>query len=268
MRPQPFNLTPTQIVQSVPFTLAMLPGPVVSSNVYPVIGVAWSLALELIANLAYGLWWRQLCRPVVLTATLSVCAVILVISTLCYGGLDVGYTWANALGGLPRVGFSFIAGVAICRLFGAKSWRLRVWPWAPMLMLPLLFWTKIDPIVYPLICVFVLFPVMIFVAASSEPGPHSARVFAWLGLVSYPLYALHEPVAALVMHVLPNALLQTYWRVIFGAPYMAALLVLCGLIERYYDRPVRGALTRWFEQTLGWLRGGSISSRVLDQPPG
>ena len=268
VRPEPFNLTPTQIVQSIPFTLAMLPGPFVSPAIYPVAGVAWSLALELIANLAYGLWWRQLRRPMVLAASLGVSAVVLIISTLCYGSLDVGFTWATALGGLPRVAVSFVAGVAIFRLLGAKSWRLRVWPWAPLLVLPLLFWTRIDPIIYPLICVLVLFPILIFAAVSSEPGPRSARIFAWLGLVSYPLYALHEPVAELVVHVLPAALLQTYWGVIFGAPYLLVLLALCGFVERYYDRPVRRALSRLFEQALDRFRGEAINASALDHPPG
>jgi peptidoglycan/LPS O-acetylase OafA/YrhL len=268
LRPELDALNPTQIVQSIPLALTMLPGPFVSPSVYPVEGVAWSLALELIANLAYGLWWRQLRRPRVLAAWLGVSAVALIISTLCYGGLDVGFHWENALGGLPRVAVSFFAGVAICRLLEAKAWRLQVWPWAPLLVLPLLFWAKVDPIIFPLICVFILFPLLIFVAASSEPGPRSARVFAWLGLVSYPLYALHVPVAELVVPVLPAPLLQTYWGIIFGAPYMLVLLVLCGVVERYYDRPVRRALTRWFEQALDRLRGGGASSSVLDPPPG
>jgi peptidoglycan/LPS O-acetylase OafA/YrhL len=267
LRPELGNLTPAQIVQSIPLTLVMLPGPIVSASVYPVEGVAWSLALELIANFAYGLWWRQLRRPMILAAALGVSAVTLIISTLYYGGLDVGFTWANALGGLPRVAVSFVAGVAICRLLGAKSWRLPVWPWAPLLALPVLLWAKIDPIIYPLICVLVFFPVLIFVAASSEPGPRSARVFAWLGLVSYPLYSLHRPVAELVAHVLPTALLQTHWGDLFGAPYMLVLLALCGLVERYYDRPVRRALSRWFEQALDRFRRESAGSSVLDLPP-
>jgi peptidoglycan/LPS O-acetylase OafA/YrhL len=268
IRPPTDALTPMQIVQSVPLALAMLPGPFLTTSVYPVEGVAWSLALELIANLAYGLWWRQLRRPWVLAATLAVSAVALIVSTLCYGLMDVGYHWENALGGLPRVAVSFFAGVAICRLMETKPWRLRVWPWAPLLMLPLLFWVKLDPIVYPLICVFVFFPLLIFAAASSEPGPRSARVFAWLGLTSYPLYALHVPVGQLVARVLPAPLLQTYWGILFGVPYMLALLVLCGVLERYYDRPVRRALTRWLEQGLDRFGRGSVNSRVLDPPAG
>ncbi len=266
--PESANLTPTQIVQSIPCTLAMLPGPMVSSAIYPLAGVAWSLALELIANLGYGLWWRQLYRPVVLAATLAGSAVVLVISTLYYGRLDVGFNWASALGGLPRVAVSFLAGVAIFRVLGAKSWRLRVWPWAPLLVLPLLFWTRLDPIIYPLICVFVLFPILIFAAVSSEPGPRSARVFAWFGLISYPLYAMHGPVGALVVHILPVALLQSHWGLILGAPYLLALLTLCALVERCYDRPVRRALSRWFEQTLDRFRGESIEVSTLDHPLG
>jgi len=253
-------------VQSIPFTLAMLPGPVISSAVYPVAGVAWSLALELIANFAYGLWWRRLRRPIVLVASLGVSALALIISTLCYGTLDVGFDWPTALGGLPRVAVSFIAGIAICRLIQTKPWRLRVWPWAPLLVLPLLFWSGFDPIVYPLICVLAVFPLLVFAAACSEPGPRSAHVFAWLGLVSYPLYAVHEPIAELVVHFLPKAVLQTYTSVIFGAPYMLVLLVLCSLLERHYDQPVRRALARWFENALDRFRGEPLEANAVDQP--
>lgn len=267
--PDHYNLTPRDMLHVAPMAIAMLPGPIVTLAIYPVNSVAWSLALELIANFVYGLCWRQLRRPVVLVTVLGAAAIALIASTLWYGRLDVGSTWLNAPGGLPRVAFSFTAGVALYRLFEAKAWRLRVWPWAPLLILPPLFWTRLDLIVWPLTCVLVVFPVLIFAGASSDPGPRSARIFAWLGLVSYPLYALHEPIGELVTYGLRTAApVLAGQGVIVGVPCMLALLVVCGLVERYYDQPVRGALTRWFQWVLQRFARRPIGSSLLDQRRG
>jgi peptidoglycan/LPS O-acetylase OafA/YrhL len=89
------------------------------------------------------------------------------------------------------------------------------------------------------------------VAAASEPKAVAAKIFAWLGAVSYPLYALHKPAGELVTlwvrHVAPQDV-RNAW---IGLVYLTVAVAACALIERFYDRPVRRVLTDLLDRTTG-----------------
>ena len=243
------NLTLAQVAHTAPFALAMLPGPHIKSMLYPVNSVAWSLALELLVNVVYALVWRPMRQPFVLAAALVASAVGLIGAALWFGKLDIGFTWSNAWGGIPRVLFSFTAGLAVYRLRQRWTWRPGLSAWVPLLVLPALLWVKVDPVIYPLICVLALFPIIVLIAVETRPGERAVRVFAWLGLASYPLYALHKPTGEIVTWLLRH---QAPWAPPFavwiGVPYLAAMTALCLVVERFYDRPVRRRLTL----AMGW----------------
>jgi peptidoglycan/LPS O-acetylase OafA/YrhL len=245
------NLTPTQVLHTAPFALLMLPGPHIKAMLYPVNSVAWSLALELLVNLAYAFLWRPLRDPRVLAAAIAAAALWLIGAVVWFGKLDIGFLWTDAGGGLPRVAFSFTAGLALYRLYRARPWRSPLPAWAPLAILPPLFCLHLGEIVWPLICVLIVFPVLVSVAAASEPRAPTARVFAWLGAVSYPLYALHKPAGELVTlwvrHISPRDI-HTPW---IGVAFLALTLPACVLIERFYDRPVRRVLTRLMDGAFG-----------------
>ena len=246
------NLTAGQVAHTAPFALLMLPGPHIKQMLYPVNSVAWSLGLELLVNLAYAFLWRPLRDPRVLGAVLVTSAAALAGAALTFGKLDVGFQWSDAWGGLPRVGFSFAAGLALYRLHEAKPWRTRITAWAPLLALPPLFWWHPDPIVWPLFCVVVLFPALVSLAAAVDVKPQAARTFAWLGAVSYPLYALHKPMGELlalaVRHIASPHDIRNVW---IGVAYMGVALPACALIELCYDRPVRRLLNRGLDAAIG-----------------
>jgi peptidoglycan/LPS O-acetylase OafA/YrhL len=238
------NLTAVQVIHTAPFALLMLPGPHIRPMLYPVNSVAWSLALELLVNLAYAVLWRPLRDARVLGAVLAASALWLIGSVLWFGKLDVGFMWSDAAGGLPRVAFSFTAGLALCRLYRARPWRSPLPAWTPLLMLPPMLYLHLDEVVWPLACVLVLFPAIVAFAAAAEPAPKGARAFAWLGAISYPLYALHKPAGELVTlwvrHVSPHDI-RTPW---IGVVFLALLAVASTPLERFYDQPVRRFLTR------------------------
>ena len=237
------NMPLADVARTAPFALAMLPGPHIKPMLYPVNSVAWSLALELLVNAVYAFTWRWLRDVRVLVSVLVGSATALAAACLWFGKLDIGFQWTDAIGGLPRVIFSFTAGLAVYRLFRAEVWRSRVPALALLAVLPLLLWVKLDEVVYPLICVIAVFPAMVFAAAQVEPSRRLAPAMAWLGAVSYPLYALHKPCGELF-----NLLLRNDWPAAarsgawIGVPYMAALVVICALVERHYDLPMRRLL--------------------------
>jgi peptidoglycan/LPS O-acetylase OafA/YrhL len=247
------NLTASQVLHTAPFALLMLPGPHIKPMLYPVNSVAWSLALELLVNLAYAFLWRPLRDVRILLAVLAASALALIGAVAWFGKLDIGFGWNDAWGGVPRVAFSFTAGLALHRLHQARPWRAPLSAWAALAVLPPLFYLHLDEIVWPLACVLVLFPALAILAASSEPRPAAGRTFAWLGAASYPLYALHKPAGELltlwVRHVSPQDI-RTVW---IGALFMTIALPACALIERFYDRPVRRRLTVWLDGATALL---------------
>lgn len=248
------NLSLAEVARTAPFALAMLPGPRLREMIYPVDSVAWSLAFELAVNLAYALTWRPLRDRRVLAGGLVASALVLAWTVWWFGKIDVGFTWRNAWGGGPRVVFSFLAGLAAYRVWRRWPMRLPLTAWAPLAVLPALFWKPLDPVIYPLVCVLAVFPPLVVLAAWTEPGRISAPLFGWLGAASYPLYALHRPAGELVVHGLARvAPASAHWGVKLGGPYLLAAIVVCVLIERWYDRPVRKALATGFEAGLARL---------------
>lgn len=242
-------LSPSEVAWVAPFALTMLPGPPIRPMLYPVDTVAWSLALELIVNIAYAFAWRWLRDLRVLLGVTAASAMALIGTVWWFGRLDVGFTWTDAWGGLPRVAFSFAAGLLVYRAWRLWPMRWRLSAWAPLAVLPLLFWAPPDRAVYPLVCVLAAFPALVAVSAWTEPGRWSAWLFAWLGAASYPLYALHRPAGLLFILGLSHLYHSSpHWGVAIGAPYLLALMALCVVLERVYDRPVRRALTAGFER--------------------
>ena len=188
--------------------------------------------------------WKPLRGAKVMACVLAGSFATLIGAVCWFGKLDIGFTWNDAWGGLPRVAFSFAAGLAVYRLFRLSSWRPGRLGLAPLAVLPALLWVRLDEIVYPLACVGLIFPAFVFAAAGAEPGQRLGRLFVWLGAASYPLYALHKPVGEIVglgVRLVAPRLVQSAW---VGAPYLVALFVGAILVERYYDRGARRAVVR------------------------
>jgi len=260
------NLTGAEVLRTAPFALTMLPGPHIKPMLYPVNSVAWSLALELLINAAYAFAWKPLKDSRVLAATLAGSAAALVYACWHYGKLDIGFMWKDWLGGLPRVAFSFTAGLAVYRLYQSKLARPRLPAWIALAVLPPLMWVRLDEFVFPLLCVLAVFPALVLVAADAQPGARSAGLFERLGAISYPLYALHKPLGEmaiyLVRHQAPQLERLGPW---IGAPFLAALMALCVVVDRAYDRPFRTLLMAGLDDLFagfGRLRGAIAQTRA------
>ncbi len=240
------RLSPAEAAHTAPLALLMLPGPMIRPMLYPANSVAWSLGLELLANGLFGLFWRPLRKAWALGLIMAVWAAGLIAAVAWFGKLDIGFQWRDAIGGLPRVLFSFTAGLAVHRLWRAGRFSLRLPAWLWVAPLPILLWAPQDMIVYPLICAVVVFPALVLAAASApQPGPRATRLFAALGAASYPLYALHKPageIAGVILHAAPAAVRHA--PLLVGVPYLAVLVLACIALERWLDRPARGALAR------------------------
>lgn len=223
----------------------LLPSPTwaQSGTVFPVNVPGWSLFFELAINAVFAASYRRLSNRV-LIAVIAVSAIGLALATAQAGTADMGSSWAHFAGGLPRVSFSFFVGVLLCRTQRAPAGSSAL-AWVPPVLLIPVFVMAPSPAVRPIVDLAViggLFPWIIAVAARHEPGPRGARLFRWLGLISFPIYAIHYPVLELTRRAV-----HAVHRDALYVPAMVAAcvaLVLASWVLAKVDVSVRAWLTR------------------------
>lgn len=176
--------------------LALLPIPTEGPG-FPLNIPAWSIYFELTANLVHGLLlWRLgtrwLAGLIVLTIPLTIWA------GASFGTLDIGAHTEDYLSGLPRVLLSYLIGIVLSRW-----WRdtpaIAVPPLLAFAAMPLLFasaWLLgIDDWRLDLAFIAVGCPLLIAggLRHGRDEGPGFSLAAA-LGILSFPLYAVHMPV--------------------------------------------------------------------------
>jgi peptidoglycan/LPS O-acetylase OafA/YrhL len=222
----------------------MLPSPTWNSNsaIMPMNIPAWSLLFELFANLIFAIFAVALTTRRMLFIC-AITAIWLAYISVTRGGLHDGYSWDYPSAGFPRVLFGFFAGVLIQRL---ATERCVITNWAYLLPFAiLLLFTEFGGGVGDAIKVIAVFPVLIIAAASVEPP--KVRLFAALGTMSYPFYALHVPLLQDLERVLTvlrieRSALAPWIGLLLGT----SLIVISLLADRYYDQPVR----RWLSSFI------------------
>ena len=196
----------------------------------------WSIVWELLANGAHAAGLaRARNRIVVLLTALS--ALGLVLCAGKYGGLAPGWSTSTILWGLPRVGFGYCAGVLMYR---TRTTWLPIVPSVSFTVPALLLFTVLSaPIgagdqrwlwpIYDLVLVLVGFVPLVMLTIKARGG----TVAAALGTLSYPLYALHEPLIA------PLVARGAGMPVKFAAGL--AMIAIAWAVGRLIDEP----LNRW-----------------------
>ena len=233
------------VVLALLFVPTVAPGEQI--GLYPLVGPAWSLFFEFAVNLAFAAIATRLdARRLALIVAGG--AVFLVATTAHFGSLDVGWSQSNAWGGFGRVGFAFFAGVAAHRLWaaGALPW-LRLPAWLAAVAVVAMFHVEPRaPAAWDTLLVLGAMPALVLASARAAPPPWLARPFALLGLASYAVYVLTNPVDQWVETLLP-------WREVdrfaglgtAGAVALVAAIVALALaLDRWVDVPVRAALGR------------------------
>lgn len=216
-------------------SLLMLPD-LQSVPLYPMNYPAWSLFFELLVNLAYVVLWPKLTTKR-LIAGLCFVAVLLGLYAFANGGVDYGSKWSGFTGGTLRVTFSFFAGVLLHRFRPRSS--ISPAAWGILLAMIAIFLLPIaNRIAFDLLCIFTLFPALIWLAARYEP--HNQTIFTWLGAISYAVYVLHYPAllaaerALSLLQISPDDLAPTS-----GFAFVSLLIAGCWATEVLYDKPIR-----------------------------
>lgn len=222
------------------------PGFAPRESIYPLNTPAWSLAFELIVNLAFVAAWKRLSTKVLIAVVITAGAA-LAATAQTFGSLAAGSDWSTVAGGFPRVFYSFTVGVLTLRLFRKHEVSFSLGWVAPVLATLAILTIEPPPGLrpaYDVIAVLFLFPLLVLWGANAKPT-RIAGFCGWMGSISYALYALHFPIFemafALLKRLMPDKFMTLQpWA---GYAFMALILGVAHAADFAYDAPVRKWLT-------------------------
>ena len=241
------------------------------SESYPLNGPSWSLMFEYIANILYAVVIRRFSKPVLMLCVAGSAFILLdvtlhldVFGLLAVREFDVNTKYTVIAGwcitsyhlyaGFARLLYPFLMGLLVFRM--NKLIKVQSCFWWCSLVLAIIFmiprlggeengWLNG---VYEAVCIIVVFPVILAMAAgSSITGKRSVEFSQFVGEISYPLYITHYPFV--LVHTawicnFPNAPLGT-------SIYLFILTITLTIGVAYaclklYDIPVRAWLQKHY----------------------
>lgn len=223
------------------FWLFMLPVPLAGIGIAPFNGPSWSIFFELAVNFLFALFWKYLTTPV-LCAIVVAGAGALIATDLKMGTLHGGFEWATIFVGLVRVVYGFFGGVLLYRVL--PHWQ-RKSRWAyllPFAVIPVFSAHVPTAPMIEIAAALVIFPAIIAIGAVLDPP--NPRPFAFLGLASYAIYILHEPMLGWFARVVKFFGVEAH---LLPAPWTAIILILFLLTlsvaaDKFFDEPFRKIL--------------------------
>jgi peptidoglycan/LPS O-acetylase OafA/YrhL len=234
------------ILAALSFNIFMLPWLFVSKPPFEVFlcdPSEWSLFLEIVANLVWAVFVMRLgIRALVLFTLLS--GVLLAATDVCYAANNLGWNTPTLWGGLPRVSFSFAAGLLIFRLRWCE--RVPAIRFGGIMLAAALLGVLAYPAslggtqlpLWDIAAVLFMLPLLVLAGASQIS---EGRFAAMLGALSYPLYIVHAPIFHFVSGLHQSVLKHVSAGVLACCAVMlAAVLAFAAL--RWYDEPVRRRL--------------------------
>jgi peptidoglycan/LPS O-acetylase OafA/YrhL len=239
------------LVTSSILTFLFLPSKVKGfSGLFPLDGPFWSLFFELLVNF---LW--VIARPIlstrVLVAIAAAAGLFTGAATLHRNGLNLGALWGREqfIEGLCRAIFGFCVGLLLYRAHRSAPRMADRLQLPPLLIILIMLVPLCVPDLGPFngaidcLAVFAIFPLVVFMGAYAEPRGSLAGSWLLLGIISYPIYVLHEPAGALIAGVLYAAGVDVArYPVASGILLVLVLSSFCLLLDKIYDKPIRKKL--------------------------
>jgi peptidoglycan/LPS O-acetylase OafA/YrhL len=233
---------------TVATALVMLPTPPTWSLqpgvLFPFLVQAWSLFWELVVNLIYAAW-AKVTKGRVPVLLILAGAAGLIFGALTHGAMNLGWGWDGAVFGGARALYGLFVGIALWLV--RERWRAPSIPaWLVALVMLLALMPHRLGAGYELAVTLVVVPMIVWFGASATSGRAVDRVGRELGLASYAIYVLQDPlrlVYVVVMNHVPRlrpALpLDLDW-----ALSLVFIMAASWLLTRWIDQPVREALTK------------------------
>ncbi len=178
------------LLLSLAAILAFLPALWMPGELFLLNIPAWSLFVEILANALHGVLFRRLGNRGLL-ACLALAAAVFLWTTLATDRSVYSFRDTNLFPTLCRGITCYLIGVMIHRWFGDRPLPVR--PDAALIAFPLilvLFGNFLPPGPASILFAFVAAPLLLRASLGLAASPAAM----WLGALSYPLYAIHQPV--------------------------------------------------------------------------
>ena len=227
-------------------------------EMHPLNSVGWSLFFEYIANILYALGLRKLSNKALLVFVI-IAAIALAHLAISSPNGDIAGGWTlnyeHMRIGIIRTLFPFFGGLLLSRVF-KPAYIKNAFLWCSILLSLILFMPRIggeDYLwlngLYESICIIIFFPIIVFVGASGMANkPSSAKIFKFLGDLSYPLYMTHYVLVYFYVAWVSN---QTNLSLMDALPAAALTFVgailLAYLSLKFFDEPIRAWLKKKFK---------------------
>jgi len=229
----------------LPAALLAVPDPsgTLPPDPFPLLPVVWSLFFELFANLIYAACteWLSTRR---LAALVAGNGLLLAFALAQHGNGELGNTYATLWAGVPRVLFSFFAGV-LCFRVHSKGGLLSP-AISPVVLAATLFVTLAVPRhiswLFDASCIFALFPLILVASMNNEPTARWKWVAQFSANLSYPLYLFHLPLMLWLGYGM------THFAIRPPAQHLLELVAVPALAYSAYvflDRPLQSKLKTW-----------------------
>jgi peptidoglycan/LPS O-acetylase OafA/YrhL len=210
---------------------------------FPLNQPQWSLEVELAANAAHVLVLRRLSVRSLLLIS-AICWVVLLPVSLREGSMQLGSQGDDWIYGFVRAGFAYPLGIVLGRHCLGATRRATHWAVAPALLLAVLLLPSIPGLPDALMdsLALLVFPAVLAAGALADVPAGMRPRFAWLGGISFPLYATHFPIleaAHVVGDTLPLALRAPLFLGALGVSVGMAHLIARSPLARGIALPAR-----------------------------
>ena len=188
---------PLDLALTLALDLVMIPSLAGAGPFYRLNGPQWTLFYELLANFLHALLLRRVPTRW-LPPIAAVFGVALIYTVRQHGADTMGVnapTWQTWWMALPRVGWSYVLGVWLGRIYKG-GFRTPALPWPVALALPVAGVMLVPSLPLrmatgDLLFVVPFLPLAMWCVALCRPPQAVMRPLEWLGTFSLPLYCVH-----------------------------------------------------------------------------
>lgn len=245
-----------QVLVSLMLSLLLIPSPYAADvrgyhEMFPLNGPLWSLFFEYLGSFAYGLFLRRMPTRL-LTLWVAASAIGIAVFSIMLGDGNIAFGWSTEpiqlLGGALRISFGYSAGLLLARLFRLSRPKQLKGPvfaicgLAIILLLATPLVGKADA-PYQWLCLFLLFPIILWVGACGKVQGRTKRICDYVGRLSYPLYATHYAFISMYIWWIKDGTHPFGDNPLAERTFVVCLsLLTAALFLRFYDEPLRRRL--------------------------
>lgn len=214
---------------------------------FPLNDPSWSLCFELIANIAFALYFSKKWK-LSLWGMLSVSLFGFIMWTgynKLTGTIGAGWSSDNFFVGIPRTFYGFFMGVF---LFNGSKYLKKFIPNVPIIavLTSLIMFSMPDILngqIEKILFLLVVIPAITLIGSESESkNKFILHANSYLGWLSYPVYCIHFPIHSLYTVFTGNAETNMYEVSIC----ICITLILSHILGKFFDEPVRKKLSSIF----------------------